>query len=129
MSCIGSEPPMKPWKPAGSGPAASSSGTEASAFSTAESSRTSSKGLTRKSKAPARIACTARLIEPLAVMTMVRVSGASRRSVASRSSPSPSGSCRSSSTSDGRVRSQWARASARLKAQATPCPDLVSTER
>ena len=51
------------------------------ALCTALSRRASSKGLTRKSKAPARIACTARLIEPLAVMTITRVSGDSRRSV------------------------------------------------
>ena len=73
---------MKPWKPAAGTSAASSPGAcmVAPALATALSSRASSKGLTRKSKAPARIACTARLIEPLAVMTITRVSGASRAS-------------------------------------------------
>ena len=67
---------MKPWKLAASSSCAAASscgcGAEASAFCTALKSRASSNGLTRKSKAPARIACTARLIEPFAVMTITR---------------------------------------------------------
>ena len=45
------------------------------ALSTAPRKRVSSKGLTRNSCAPARIASTALLIDPLAVMTMTQVCG------------------------------------------------------
>jgi hypothetical protein len=97
------------------------------ALRTALIRRASSKGFTRKSNAPARIASTARLIEPFAVMTMTRASGRPARSSSSRVMPSPSGSCRSSSTSGKRSRASSARASARVEAIVTGWPARPST--
>ena len=106
---IASDDPMKPPK----GCAASSgwrgtkgalrrcTGRPDSAFSTAPRKRASSKGFTRNSCAPARIASTALLIDPLAVMTITFVSGRSDSMSCISSSPSRSGSTRSSSTTRG----------------------------
>ena len=71
----------------------------AEAFCTAVRRRRSSNGLTRKSKAPPRIASTALLMEPLAVTTMTLPPGSAALISLRRSRPSPSGSIRSSSTS------------------------------
>jgi len=101
----------------------------ASAFCTADRKRPSSKGLTRKSCAPARIASTARLTEPLAVMAMTRVSGCSVWISCITSSPSRSGRIRSRSTTIGRCMRNCSSPSAALAATATRCPAVARIER
>ena len=96
-----------------------------SAFSTAPRKRASSKGRTRKSQAPARIASTAREIEALAVMTMTRVSGRIASRSAIRSRPSRSGNIRSSSTTCVPLSAKPASASAAELAMRTSWPAPV----
>ncbi len=96
---------------------------------TADRNRFSSKGFSRKSKAPARIAATARSTDPCAVITTTQVSGAICSMSVKRPRPSRSGSIRSSSTTGGRVSRNSRSPSAAVSAACTGKPAAVSTDR
>ena len=98
------------------------------AFSTAPRKRCSSKGFTRNSCAPARIASTALLMDPLAVITMTAVSGCKANMSCITSSPSRSGKTRSSKTTSGTVSTNCAMPSAALLATRTPWPADIRTD-
>ncbi len=89
------------------------------ALRTVTSNRSALNGLTRKSYAPARMASTATLIEPCAVITTTSV-GSSRALISRRMSrPSMSGSLRSSSISAGGASDIAARASLPVPTEVT----------
>ena len=98
------------------------------AFWTAFRKRCSSMGLTRNSCAPARIAATALLIEPLAVMTITCASGLTASMSCNRSSPSRSGSIRSRSTTAGFCVRNIASPAAAVPAVATSYPAAFRTD-
>jgi len=93
-----------------------------SALRTVTDSRSALKGLTRKSKAPSRIASTAVLIEPCAVMTMTSTGICCALTWRRSSSPLPSGSCTSSSITSGTSRTSASRAAAELPTISTAQP-------
>ena len=117
--------PIKPWKrvPSSTGLRTALAGAVFDCSTAARivaSRRVPATGLTKKSKAPSRIAAIARDSEPSAVMTTKAGEVSSRCSSSER--PSPSGNCKSSSAAENCVLASASRASASVAASATSYP-------